>query len=111
MPSKTAAVNCGLSPRCPAVSTIDSALRLGAQAAAGALQFVIGRLFLRTARRLDLQIPLFRAPGAGGVLMGPADGGVDTHIPADQPVRVRPSPQGGQDPLPDAGTPPAPEHF
>ncbi|MFD0480479.1 hypothetical protein ACFQ0B_79390 [Nonomuraea thailandensis] len=26
MPSKTA-VNCGLSPRCPAVSTIDSALR------------------------------------------------------------------------------------
>lgn len=47
--------------------------------------------------------PLFRGPG--GVLVGPADGGVDIHVPGDQALRVRLSLELSDDPAPGAIAP------
>jgi hypothetical protein len=66
--ASSTAWNCGLSPRWPAVTRIDSGLplfagqvRLGGQPAAGAAQGMVSGLGVHPARRLGLHIP-FSAP-------------------------------------------------
>ena len=82
-------------------------VHLGGQPAPGPAQRVIIWLGHRPAGRLGLQIT---APaGPGGVLVRPGDGGVHAHIPGDQPLRIRPALQPGQDLAPGAVALPAAE--
>ena len=68
---------------------------------------VIARLRCAPAGRLALGIRL--PTGAGGVLMRAHDGGIHTHLPVDQPRRIGPGLQRGQDARPDSVALPAPE--
>lgn len=61
----------------------------------------------RAARRRRRRAVPFGGPPfrrSGGVLVGPADGGVDVHVPGDQHLGVRLGLQLGEDPRPAAGT-------
>ena len=113
MPASTA-WNWGLSPRWPAVIRIDSGFWPCSQARC---TLVVSPprngpvrdqpLGHRPAGRLGLQIT---APaGPGRVLVRPGDGGVHGHIPGDQPLRIGPALQPGQDLAPGAVALPAAE--
>jgi len=85
----------------------DALAQFGRRPAAGAAQRVIARLRCAPAGRLALGIRL--PTGAGGVLMRAHDGGIHTHLPVDQPHRIGPGLQRGQDARPDSVALPAPE--
>ena len=99
--------NCGESPRCPAVITIDSgcaaARRPGAPCWPARRGTGPGRdrparhRRRRAARPAD---PPF--PGAGRRLVRPRNRGIHAHIPGDQPSHIRPARQRGHDPPPGA---------
>lgn len=106
--------NCGLSPRCPAVATIDNGfvpllaaqVQLRGQPTTGTAQRVIARLVGHPTGWLGLQVAV-RA-GTGSVLVRPGTGGVHADIPGDLAGRVGDGLQRGQDPLPGAiALPPA----
>jgi hypothetical protein len=101
MPSRTA-TNCGLSPRWPAVMTIDSGRWPCSQA----------RCSLVVSPPRDRPSPwsagsrsippggsTWRSPfcAPGRVLVGPRDGGVHADVPGDQPGRIRAGLQPGQE--------------
>lgn len=106
--------NCGESPRWPAMITTLTGFRPCSTArwilvvrpprerpgpwSAGSTAMPPGGSFCRSP---------FRCPG--GVLVGPADGGVDIHVPGDQALRVRLSLELSDDPGPRAIALPAPE--
>ena len=97
--------NCGLSPRCPAVITTESGFWPCSQARCSLVvrpprdrprPWSAGSCCTPPAARpAD---PPFSRPG--GVLVRPRDRGVHRHIPGDQPGRIRPRLQRGQDPRP-----------
>jgi hypothetical protein len=64
------------------------------EASPGPAQGVISGLGLNPTRRLLLSLSM--TAGARGVLMGPADRGVDVDLPRDQPGRIRSGLQLGQ---------------
>lgn len=68
---------------------------------------MVVRLGSRPARRFLLpgRVPA----GTGGMLMSPADRGIDVHLPRDQPRSIGPALQRSQNPGPHALTLPAPE--
>jgi len=79
----------------------------GGEASRGPAQTVVVRLGAGAAGRFLLGPPV--AAGACGVLMGPADRGVDVDLPRDQSRRIRPGLQPGQQFGPSAITLPAAE--
>jgi hypothetical protein len=68
---------------------------------------VVDRFDNDPAGRLPLEVP--PSHRSCGMLMGPADSGVDVHVPGDQAVRIRLSLELGDDPCPGAVPLPAPE--
>lgn len=80
---------------------------LGGEASPGPAQAVVVGFDLETAWRFLLGLPI--AAGARGVLVGPADRGVDVDLPRDQPSRVRPGLPSGQQFRPGAVALPAAE--
>jgi hypothetical protein len=106
MPCRTG-MNCGLSPRCPAVSTIGNGFCPCSQPRCS---FVVrpprsdptrGRPAPARHRRA-VRPPDPPFAGTGRVLVRPSGGGVHAHIPADPPGRVRQGRQPSQHPLPGA---------
>ncbi len=113
MRSRTAS-NCGQSPRCPAVITIDVGFWRCSRArcslvvrpprerpspwSAGSAVMPPGGSFCSS--------PF---PCPGGVLVGAYDGGVHVDVPGDQGLRVRPGLQLDEDPVPGADPLPAAE--
>jgi hypothetical protein len=105
--------NCGESPRCPAVITMDMGFCPYSTArcslvvrpprerprpwSSGSTATPPGGSFCRS--------PF---PRSGGVLVGPADGGVDVEVPGDQVLGIGPGLEFGEDALPGAvALPPA----
>jgi len=106
--------NCGLSPRCPAVITIDS----GFYPCSAARWTLVDRPprerpSPRSAgsARTPPGGPACRSPFPcpGRMLMRPHHGGIHTDIPADQPGGIRPHRQTGHDGHPGPTPLPAPE--
>jgi hypothetical protein len=79
---------------------------LAGQAAPGTSEPVVGRLDDDPAGRFLLEIPL-RRPSR--MLVGPADRGVDVHVPGDQALGIRLGLHLSDDPGPGAIALPAPE--
>jgi hypothetical protein len=86
---------------------LDREVDLGGQAAPGSSEPMVGRLDGNPAGRLFLGDPPFRR--SGGVLVSPAEGRVDTHVPGDQALRVRLGLESGDDLGPGAIPLPAPD--
>jgi hypothetical protein len=113
--ASSTAVNCGESPRWPAVNQDDQRLLallagqvdLRGQPAPGPAEGVIGRLGGQAARRFLLGLAVPARPG--GVLVSPADRGVDVHRPSDATVRVGSRLELGEQPCPHAQALPAAE--
>lgn len=103
---RSTATNCGLSPRCPAVSTNDNAfaallareVNLRRPSATRPAQRVIAWLNIDAARRFLL--PVAVPTGAGSVLMGPETGRVHADVPPDPTGGIGVCLQRGQQPLP-----------
>ncbi len=106
--------NCGESPRCPAVITIDMGF---CHCPTARCSFVVrpprerpahGRQARpRRRRAAPSAAPLFPRPG--GMLMGAHNGGVDVEVPGDQVLRVGLGLQLGEDPMPGSVPLPAAE--
>ncbi|MFD5164493.1 hypothetical protein ACFWMJ_41785 [Streptomyces hawaiiensis] len=77
---------------------LDGKVDLGRQPALGTSEAVVGRLDGDAAGRLLFAVRPFRR--TGGVLVGPADGEVDVHVPGDQALRIRLGLEPGDDPGP-----------
>ncbi|CAL9511728.1 hypothetical protein SUDANB1_03642 [Streptomyces sp. enrichment culture] len=99
--------NCGESPRCPAVSTIDMGFWPCSTArcslvvpAARASQRMITRLGEDPTCWLFLQVALLAGPGR--VLMSAAHRGVDVQVPCDRTLRVGQRLEQREDLVPDA---------
>lgn len=89
--------NCGESPRCPVVITMDIASARGRDRPAR----------WRRRRAVPSASPPFPRPG--GVLVGPADGGIDVDLPGDQVLRIRLGLELDEDVLPGSVALPAAE--
>src|SRR4029453_1691065 len=113
MPPRTAP-NWGLSPRWPAVTTIDRGAghprRPGAACSSAHPGSARGHdLGARCRPRPVLRVAGPPFAGAGGVLVGPGHRGIDADLPGDQALGVGLGLQGGEDLLPGAVALPAPE--
>jgi hypothetical protein len=93
------------------LSLLARQVNLRGQPATRTSQRVISGLAARSVADSTRRFLLLVRPGAGlgGVLLRPGNRGVHAHLPADQPHRIGPCPQGGNDPLPHPGPLPAAE--